>query len=175
MPAPTRITVSQLSRLIGLPDTPIMVDVCTDDDYSLDPRLIPGSFRHPFHDIVALKPQLEGARVVVICQKGLKLSQGAAAVLRASGITAESLEGGMLAWVDAEQPLIPAAKLPEPQASGQTRWVTRHRPKIDRIACPWLIRRFIDPRAEFLLGHDWPTSSVSTPATFAGAPVKSRS
>jgi len=31
-----------------------------------------------------------------------------------------------------------------------TRWVTRERPKIDRIACPWLIVRFIDPRAEFL-------------------------
>ena len=30
-----------------------------------------------------------------------------------------------------------------------TRWVTRERPKIDRIACPWLIRRFIDPDAEF--------------------------
>ena len=31
-----------------------------------------------------------------------------------------------------------------------TRWVTRERPKIDRIACPWLIRRFIDPAAEIL-------------------------
>ena len=31
-----------------------------------------------------------------------------------------------------------------------TRWVTRARPKIDRIACPWLIRRFIDPEAEIL-------------------------
>jgi hypothetical protein len=31
-----------------------------------------------------------------------------------------------------------------------TRWVTRERPKIDRIACPWLIRRFIDPWAEIL-------------------------
>lgn len=29
-----------------------------------------------------------------------------------------------------------------------TRWVTRERPKIDRIACPWLIRRFIDADAE---------------------------
>jgi hypothetical protein len=28
--------------------------------------------------------------------------------------------------------------------------VTRHRPKIDRIACPWLLRRFVDPRARFL-------------------------
>ena len=30
-----------------------------------------------------------------------------------------------------------------------TKWVTRERPKIDRIACPWLIRRFIDPQARF--------------------------
>lgn len=31
-----------------------------------------------------------------------------------------------------------------------TTWVTRARPKIDRIACPWAIRRFIDPDAEIL-------------------------
>ena len=31
-----------------------------------------------------------------------------------------------------------------------TKWVTRERPKIDRIACPWLIRRFIDADAQFL-------------------------
>jgi hypothetical protein len=30
------------------------------------------------------------------------------------------------------------------------KWVTRENAKVDRIACPWLIRRFIDPRAEFL-------------------------
>jgi hypothetical protein len=30
------------------------------------------------------------------------------------------------------------------------RWITRERPKIDRIACPWLIQRFIDTEAQFL-------------------------
>ena len=30
------------------------------------------------------------------------------------------------------------------------KWITRERPKIDRIACPWLIKRFIDAEAEFL-------------------------
>lgn len=30
------------------------------------------------------------------------------------------------------------------------KWITRERPKIDRIACPWLIARFIDPRPEFI-------------------------
>lgn len=38
-----------------------------------------------------------------------------------------------------------------------TRWVTRERPKIDRIACPWAIRRFIDPDAVILYA---PTSQV---------------
>ena len=33
---------------------------------------------------------------------------------------------------------------------GSSRWITRERPKIDRIACPWLVLRFIDPKAEFL-------------------------
>jgi hypothetical protein len=31
-----------------------------------------------------------------------------------------------------------------------SKWITRERPKIDRIACPWLVRRFIDPQAQFL-------------------------
>lgn len=31
-----------------------------------------------------------------------------------------------------------------------SKWITRERPKIDRIACPWLIKRFIDPDAEFI-------------------------
>ena len=30
------------------------------------------------------------------------------------------------------------------------KWVTRERPKIDRIACPWLVKKFVDPEAEFL-------------------------
>ena len=47
-----------------------------------------------------------------------------------------------------------------------TRWVTRERPKIDRIACPWLIRRFIDPAAAFLYV---PTSEVFVTAEREGA------
>ncbi|HYY87787.1 MAG TPA: chromate resistance protein ChrB domain-containing protein [Chloroflexota bacterium] len=30
------------------------------------------------------------------------------------------------------------------------KWLTRERPKVDRVACPWLIKRFVDPDAEFL-------------------------
>ncbi|MCP5084102.1 MAG: sulfurtransferase [Alphaproteobacteria bacterium] len=150
MPSPTQITVSQLSRLIGTPDAPVLVDICIDEDYNADPRLLPGAFRHPFKDIAALAPQLTDQRVVVICQKGQKLSEGAAAILRDNGVTAENLQGGNFGWRDANLSLVPAEKIPERNAQGRTVWVTRHRPKIDRIACPWLIRRFVDPRAQFL-------------------------
>ena len=85
-------------------------------------------------------------RAILVCTKGRKLSEGAAAWLRCMGWRAEVLEGGSLAWEAAGLPMLPLAILPAPG----TPWVTRHRPKIDRIACPWLIRRFIDPSARFL-------------------------
>jgi hypothetical protein len=50
--------------------------------------------------------------------------------------------------------------------SAPTKWVTRERPKIDRIACPWLILRFIDPAAEFLYV---PAADVLKVAQEAGA------
>jgi hypothetical protein len=46
------------------------------------------------------------------------------------------------------------------------KWVTRERPKIDRIACPWLIARFIDPKAEFLFV---PPADVARVARESGA------
>jgi hypothetical protein len=46
------------------------------------------------------------------------------------------------------------------------KWVTRERPKTDRIACPWLIRRFIDPDAEIIFV---PADQVLTVAAAEGA------
>jgi hypothetical protein len=87
----------------------------------------------------------KGARVIVTCQRGRKLSEGSAALLRSRGVQAETLEGGHVAWAEAGLPLVPAALMAQTAL-----WVTRHRPKIDRIACPWLIRRFVNPAAQFL-------------------------
>jgi rhodanese-related sulfurtransferase len=150
MPSPTEITVTQLSRLIGTPNAPIIIDVRIDEDFALDPDLIPGAFRHPHDEIAALAPGLTGKSVVVYCQKGKKISQGAMAILRNHRVQVEGLEDGHFAWRDAGEILVPAARIPTPGAEGVTVWVTRHRPKIDRMACPWLIRRFVDPRAQFL-------------------------
>ena len=146
MTAPNTITSTQLMRLIGTPDAPVIVDICIDEDFANDPRLIPTSFRHPFKNIQELVPALRDRKVVVVCHKGKKLSQGAMALLRSHGVDAETLEGGVVAWRAAGGPLVPEKAIP---ARGAL-WVTRHRPKIDRIACPWLIRRFIDSDARFL-------------------------
>ena len=150
MPAPTEITQQQLLRLIGTPDAPVLLDVCIDEDFEADPYLIPGSARQDFRQIGERAADLADRRVVVICQKGKKISQGAAAMLRHAGVKAETLAGGMLGWAEAGLPRIPAAIIPQRDGQGRTVWVTRHRPKIDRIACPWLIRRFVDPGAVFL-------------------------
>lgn len=144
MPNFGQITPAQAFRLIGTPETPVFFDVRTAEDVAALPRMIPTA-RHVPHTAIATLTDPPG-RAVVVCTKGRKLSEGAAAWLRVQGWQAEVLEGGTLAWEAAGLPMLPLATLPAPG----TPWVTRHRPKIDRIACPWLIRRFIDPTARFL-------------------------
>jgi rhodanese-related sulfurtransferase len=140
----------KLSRLVGLPKCPILLDVRTDEDFEADPRLIPSAVRYPAIEVAEWAARLSGTNAIVICQKGLKLSQGTAAYLRHEGLSAETLEGGFEAWRQANLPVVPYARIPPRDQRGRTVWVTRARPKIDRIACPWLIRRFVDPHAVFL-------------------------
>ncbi|MGH1574261.1 chromate resistance protein ChrB domain-containing protein [Methylobacterium sp. P31] len=150
MPMLTAIPVDKLARLVGTAGCPVVVDVRPDDAFSDDPRLIPGSVRRPVADIAHWSTGLTGRSAIVVCRHGRDMSHGAAAYLRQAGVAAETLEGGFDAWETANLPLVPEAKLPPRDARGRTVWVTRARPKVDRIACPWLIRRFVDPNAVFL-------------------------
>ncbi len=146
----TTISVDKLGRLVGSPQAPAILDVRTEEDFAADPRLIPGSVRRSATIVPDWAPALIGRSAVTVCQSGRKLSEGAAAWIRHAGGAAEALAGGFEAWVKAGLPLVPTAKLPPRDQQGRTVWVTRSRPKIDRIACPWLIRRFVDPGAVFL-------------------------
>jgi rhodanese-related sulfurtransferase len=146
----TSISPDKLSRLIGTVYAPALIDVRADDDFAADRRLIPGASRRSHLNVQDWGPELVGRSVVVICQKGQKLSEGTAAWLRHGDIAAETLEGGYAAWKQAGLPTVPADRIPPRDARGRTVWVTRERPKIDRIACPWLIRRFVDPSAVVL-------------------------
>ncbi len=162
------ITPEKLARLIGTPNCPTIVDVRTAEDFDADPRLIPGSLRRNHTEPWRWAGDIVGRSAVAVCEKGQKLSQGTAAWLRQEGVAAESLQGGWLAWADAELPMIPADKVPPRDAAGRTVWVTRERPKIDRIACPWLIRRFVDPSAVFLFVE--PAEVLAAADRFAATP-----
>lgn len=151
MPSNEQITVAQLSRLVGLPDAPAIIDVRIDEDVAADRVFLPGSVRRDYRTVADWGAEFAGQRrVVVVCHRGLKLSEGVAAWLRHLGIPAETLEGGHQAWRQAGGMMFSPERLPSSGASGGSVWVTRARPKIDRIACPWLIRRFIDRQAVFL-------------------------
>lgn len=150
MPFPTEITVPQLSRLVGLPETPAVVDVRSDDEFKADPRLIPTAQRHDSRDAGSWADLYAGRAAIVVCQRGAQYSHGTASWLRHKGLDAQSLEGGFEAWKKEGGVLIRADKVPLRNGEGRTVWVTRARPKVVRIACPWLVRRFVDPKAVFL-------------------------
>jgi rhodanese-related sulfurtransferase len=145
MSATNSISPEKLARLIGTPSCPAIIDVRPDGD-----ELLPASVQRQADAVTKWAGALAGRKVVVSCIHGQERSAGAAALLRSEGVDAEILEGGFAAWRDAGLPVIDAAKLPQRDAQGRTVWVTRARPKVDRIACPWLIRRFVDPAAMFL-------------------------
>jgi rhodanese-related sulfurtransferase len=146
----TNFTPEDLLTQLGGPDSPVVIDTRTEEDFGADPRLIPSALRRPGLKAADWAPGFAGRRVVVYCDRGLKISQGAAAWLRQAGAEAASLAGGFQAWKAGGLPLVPEDKLPPRDSEGRTLWVTRQRPKIDRIACPWLIRRFVDASAVFL-------------------------
>jgi rhodanese-related sulfurtransferase len=163
------ISVEKLWRLIGVPHGPALVDVRTGENFGSDPRFIPGAVRRAHSTVADWGSEFAGRQAVVICHNGKELSEGVAAWLRQCGApAAEVLVGGHAAWVEAGLPLVPEGKLPSRDSRGRTVWVTRSRPKIDRIACPWLIRRFVDPTAIFLFVS--PAEVHGVAERFNGAP-----
>jgi rhodanese-related sulfurtransferase len=161
------ISPDKLSRLIGTPKSPLIIDVRTEEDFAADPRLVPGSLRRKA-ELMSGTPQNGGRPLAIICQKGAKLSQAYAAYLRNEGALAEVVEGGFVAWRDAKLPLISNQHMPKRDNQNRTLWVTRERPKVDRIACPWLIRRFIDPHAVIMFVR--PSEVIAIGERFGAAP-----
>ena len=139
------ISADKLIRLLGTANAPRVIDVRGDM-----PSVIPSAMPHSPVAIRANPERFAGGSYVVTCHHGHETSQGIAALLRHHGASAEILDGGFTAWQTAGHPVVDSSKLPPRDAQGRTVWVTRARPKVDRIACPWLIRRFVDPQAMFL-------------------------
>lgn len=144
------IKAEQLWAATGSPDAPLVVDTRRRKVFDADPHIIPGALWWDHMDIASLAEGPGRDRdIVVYCAHGHNVSELAVGVLREMGVSTRSLRGGIEAWRDASLPVVTKAEIPGLSTDSPSKWVTRRRPKIDRVACPWLIRRFFDPRAEF--------------------------
>jgi rhodanese-related sulfurtransferase len=136
------ITPIELKQRLAAFPPPTLIDVRRQPAFEQDQVVIPGAVRRLPEEVGKWCEAIEPWRpVVVYCVRGHEVGQGAASALRERGIAARYVAGGLEGWR--------AEGHPTKAYTAPTRWVTRERPKIDRIACPWLIRRFIDPAAEF--------------------------
>ena len=155
------ISPRELYDRLGTAQAPILIDVRKPADFAASDRCIVAALYRAPEDVARWSRVLPAGRPVVVhCVRGHQVSQNAAAALIAAGRDASYLDGGIAGWSEAGLPT--RRKL----AAAATKWVTRERPKIDRIACPWLISRFIDPDAQFIYV---PEARVLAVAREAGA------
>jgi rhodanese-related sulfurtransferase len=138
------ISARNLYARLGAAGAPIVIDVRRPPAFEADDTMLASAIRRLPDEIDVWGSALPKDRAVVVyCVHGHEVSQNAADALRAAGLDAAYLEGGAALWSEHKLP-----KRNKLAMSGK--WITRERPKVDRIACPWLVRRFIDPDAEFL-------------------------
>jgi len=156
------ISPNDLNARLGRADAPLLLDVRRTEPFAASAWLLPGARHCPREEVAALAQREPPREAVVYCVYGHNVSADAVRTLRAAGWDARALEGGIEGGepgVDAEADIARWRAAPVPRirkradlgvtGEAPSRWITRARPKIDRIACPWLVRRFIDPRAQF--------------------------
>lgn len=155
----TSITPESLFAALRRFPPPTLLDVRREERWREAADTLPGAIRRDPEAVATWAGTLEPHRpVVAFCVHGHEVSQGVAAALRAGGFDARVLAGGIESWRAAALPVVPR---PTP-----TLWVARERPRIDRLACPWLIRRFLDADARFLFV---PAREVAAVAAATGA------
>jgi rhodanese-related sulfurtransferase len=147
------ISPDHLVSTLGSGAAPLVIDVRRRAAFEAGGALIAGAtWRDPFAVSDWKKYVPRHRPVVLYCVHGHEISRNAAEALRAAGVDAHHLDGGFEAWCAIKAPTVRCRDNPAiPSEPGKPSvWVTRERPKIDRIACPWLLRRFIDPFAQFV-------------------------
>lgn len=140
------ISFSELQSAIRGRQPPLVIDVRKQPAFKAATDMIAGALRRDPETVTSWARELPSASTVVAyCLHGHGVSRGVATALNGYGIKAHYLEGGIEEGWKAKN-----GDLDRKPADATSRWVTRERPKIDRIACPWLIARFVDKQAEFL-------------------------
>lgn len=155
------IAYPELAIALESAQPPLLIDVRRRAAFTSARDMARGALRRDPDTATTWLHSLPSAHsIVVYCVHGHEVSQSVAAALREAGMNARYLEGGLEEGWRAHGALDPKP------VGASTRWVTRERPKIDRIACPWLVSRFVDSDAEFLYV---PTGDVRKAADTAEA------
>ena len=174
--------IDSFQELMG-PSPPLLIDV------RKQAIIEESGFLFPATSIIAdqvdggkLATRLDRRRpIVVACAHAHNRSQLLASVLRGEGFDAAIIERGADGWLEAGLPVVRKKSIGLDQTitlgAGPTTWVTRAGPKIDRVACPWLIKRFLDPDARFVFAEpEWVLHIASQTGAIAydipGAPLE---
>lgn len=144
-PSSYSVSPTELATQLRGATAPLIVDVRKTEAFAASTYLLSGALRRDPLQVAQWATTLPvAASVLVYCIHGHEVGHDTMTALRQRGINASFLQGGIEAWREQTLPLVA-----KPAGNG-TRWVTRERPRIDRIACPWLVRRFVDAGAQFL-------------------------
>jgi rhodanese-related sulfurtransferase len=142
---PLSVSPNDLYAHLGTAASPIVVDVRPQDAFDSDDKLIVGAFHRAPESVDQWSSKLSfGRPVVVYGRDGRDVSHDVTKQLCDRGIKAVYLAGGIAAWTELKLPTRRNLR------TKVDKWVTREHPKIDRIACPWLISRFVEPNAKFI-------------------------
>ena len=159
----TLVSAASVYDQLGLNHAPTLIDVRAADEFERVPRMIPGAIRVEADSLEQWLRKRQPQTISLYSNAEHEL-EAVANALSDDGVRASVLRGGIDEWIRNDLPTIKVR--PELGVPGQSQWVTRERPKIDRIACPWLVRRFIDPLATF---HYVPPKRVRSDADALGA------
>lgn len=141
----TAISPDALIHSVGTADLPTVFDVRRREAYDADDTVLPTAMWRDHRAALDWGKGLDPTGCyVVYCVHGHQVSQAAVALLRSLGLDARYLAGGIEGYRAAGGPTIRKTGQPNRTEETPSQWVTRERPKIDRIACPWFIRRFVD-------------------------------
>jgi len=141
------LSTHEVYAQLGLQQSAFIIDVRTREELERVPRLIPGAVHFDPEDVLQWRQKVPANREVTLYSAAGRDGGSVVNVLSQRGLRVSTIAGGIGRWMSDQLPTIRIR--PELGVPGGSHWVTRERPKIDRIACPWLVRRFIDPQASF--------------------------
>jgi rhodanese-related sulfurtransferase len=135
----------ELAARLWVERAPLVIDVRREPALPSLPRFIAGAALRRPEAVEAWAGELPRDRAIVVyCVLGNVVSQGVGRELRSRGLDAAYLLGGLEGWRERR---LPTARWRPPLGDRASQWVTHNRPTVDRIACTWLIHRFLDPLA----------------------------